>query len=332
MKVVDMHCDTILALFNKNKEGKAESLLKNSLQIDLTKMKQGDYLLQNFAMFVHLKKVDNPIIMAHQLIDLYYSEIEKNQDLIRPVLSYQDIEDNLKENKMSAMLTLEEGDVVGNDLALLRNYYRLGVRMIALTWNFPNVIGHPNIDSSKVPFSHQDLYTINTTDGLTSFGIQYIKEMERLGIIIDVSHLSDAGFYDVLKYTKKPFVASHSNARMITKVGRNMSDDMIKQLSLRGGVMGINYCGAFLTDDEENNYFAYVKDIVKHIKHIYKVGGIDCIGLGSDFDGIDDNLEMDNASKLFLLETALIDAGFTIEEVEKIFYKNVLRVYKQILK
>ena len=107
---------------------------------------------------------------------------------------------------------MEEGAVVNNDLAILRNYYRLGVRMITLTWNHPNGIGYPNLISTK---EFKDLYHLNTEDGLTDFGIAYVKEMERLGIIIDVSHLSDAGFYDVLKYTIKPFVASHSNARSV---------------------------------------------------------------------------------------------------------------------
>lgn len=323
MKIVDMHCDTILKIYDKG-----GNLLENDFNIDLKKMLKGDYLLQNFAMFVNLKDTIDPLTKAQQLIDLYYREIDKYKNLIKPVYNYRDIINNYNEGLMSAMLTLEEGAVVNNDLAILRNYYRLGVRMITLTWNHVNGIGYPNLVSTK---EYQDLYHINNEDGLTDFGIEYVKEMERLGIIIDVSHLGDAGFYDVLKYTTKPFVASHSNARSVCGVARNMSDDMIKQLARRNGVMGINFCGDFLKPSAIGGMRSCIADMVKHILYIKNLVGIDYIGLGSDFDGIDQNLEIQDASMMPLLEKALINAGLTTEEVKKVFYKNVLRVYKEVL-
>jgi len=328
MKVVDMHCDTILAIHDLKAKGENCSLLENNLNIDLKKMQKGNYLLQNFAMFVHLKQNDNPVLKAHQLIDCYYNELEKYQDMIKPVFSYQDIVDNEKNGLMSAMLTLEEGAVVYHDLAMLRNYYRLGVRMITLTWNFPNGIGHPNFTSTG---HFEDMYHINTKDGLTPFGIEYIKEMERLGIIIDVSHLSDAGFYDVYNNTTKPFVASHSNARSICKAARNMSDDMIKKLASRGGVMGINFCGDFLVEKSGGHARSCIDDMVKHILYIRDLVGIDYIGLGSDFDGIEQNLELENCSQMDKLKNALLKAGLTNEEIKKVFYQNVLRVYQNVL-
>lgn len=324
MKVVDMHCDTILRIYDEG-----GNLRDNDFNIDLNKMVKGDYLLQNFAMFVNLGDDFDPLTKAQRLIDLYYCEIEKNSDLIRPVYKYQDILDNQKAGLMSSLLTLEEGGVVNNDLAILRNYYRLGVRMITLTWNHPNGIAYPNLISTK---EHKDLYHLNTTDGLTDFGIQYVKEMERLGIIIDVSHLGDAGFYDVLKYTTKPFVASHSNARNVCGVARNMSDDMIKALASRGGVMGINFCGDFLKASSTGGMKSCVEDMVKHILYIRELVGIDYVGLGSDFDGIDQNLELKDASMMPMLEKALLEAGLSEEEIEKVFYQNVMRVYQEILK
>lgn len=324
MKIVDMHCDTILRIYDEG-----GSLLENDFNIDLKKMLKGDYLLQNFAMFVNLRDAADPLIKAQQLIDLYYREIDKYKDLISPVFSYDDIISNYDKGIMSAMLTLEEGAVVNNDLAVLRNYYRLGVRMITLTWNYPNGIGYPNLAGTK---EYQDLYRINDHDGLTDFGIEYIKEMERLGIIIDVSHLGDAGFYDVLKYTTKPFVASHSNARSVCGVVRNMSDDMIRQLAKRNGVMGINFCGDFLRPSSSGGARSCIEDMVKHILYIKDLVGIDYIGLGSDFDGISQNLEIKDASMMPLLEKALLEAGLTVEEVEKVFYKNVLRLYKEVLR
>ncbi|MCI9131370.1 dipeptidase [Thomasclavelia cocleata] len=323
MKVVDMHCDTILRLYDEGGD-----LLENEFNIDLRKMVKGDYLLQNFAMFVNLGEKDDPLTKAQRLIDLYYQEIEKNKDLIKPIFSYQDIEDNQRDGLMSAMLTLEEGAVINNDLAILRNYYRLGVRMITLTWNYPNGIGYPNLISTK---EYKDLYHINTQDGLTDFGIEYVREMERLGIIIDVSHLGDAGFYDVLKYTTKPFVASHSNARSVCRVARNMSDDMIKLLAKRNGVMGINFCGDFLKASNTGGVRSCIEDMVKHILYIRDLVGIDYVGLGSDFDGISQDLELKDASMMPMLKDALFEAGLKEEEIEKVFYKNVLRLYQTIL-
>lgn len=323
MKVVDMHCDTILRIYDEG-----GNLFENNFNIDLKKMVKGDYLLQNFAMFVNLGDNVDPLTKAQQLIDLYYNEIEKHQDIIKPVYCYQDILENQKNGLMSAMLTLEEGAVVNNDLALLRNYYRLGVRMITLTWNHPNGIGYPNLVSTK---EFKDLYHLNTKDGLTDFGIEYVKEMERLGIIIDVSHLSDAGFYDVLKYTTKPFVASHSNARSVCGVARNMSDDMIKLLAKRNGVMGINFCGDFLKASKTGGERSCIKDMVNHILYIKNLVGIDYVGLGSDFDGISQDLELKDASMMPMLKDALFEAGLKEEEIEKVFYKNVLRLYQTIL-
>ena len=156
--------------------------------------------------------------------------------------------------------------------------------------------------------------------------------MERLGIIVDVSHLSDAGFYDVLKYSKKPFVASHSNARAVTNVVRNLTDDMIRKLADKGGVVGINFCSNFVMPTPHTDLtFTYIEDLVKHIKHIKNVGGIDVIALGTDFDGIQSTLEIKDASQAQLLAEALLNNDFTYEEVEKIFYKNTMNLYKELL-
>ncbi|RHS92634.1 dipeptidase [Erysipelatoclostridium sp. AM42-17] len=329
MHVIDMHCDTILKLYENHLQNKNGSLLENDAHIDLKKMKQGDYLLQNFAMFVHLDDHPHPFITANKLINYYYQEIEKYPEYIKPVFCYQDIIDHQKEGVMSSLLTIEEGNVIENDLSLLQHFYRLGVRMITLTWNFANGIGYPNFTRAKC---YEDTLKINTQDGLTDFGIEYIQEMERLGMIIDVSHLSDAGFYDVYHHTTKPFVASHSNARALCHVARNMSDDMILKLASRGGVMGINFCGDFLHEQPGGNARSCIEDMVKHIMYIKDLAGIDCIGLGTDFDGIDSELEMDHCDKMQELAKALEKAGLSQEEIEKVFYKNVLRVYKEILK
>lgn len=335
MSIIDMHCDTVMGLYMAGKKGVARNMRVNDGMISLEKMKQGQYLAQCFAMFVPFEgrngAAHNPFEMCMEMIDRYYVELEQNQDLILPAYTYDDIIKNQEAGKMSAILTIEEGGVTKCNLSFLRDFYRLGVRMICLNWNFVNGIGYPNYGKFNEN-GRPDYYVPNTKDGLTDFGKEMIKEMNRLGIIIDCSHLSDKGFYDVCEITTKPFVCSHSNARSVCGHVRNLTDDMIRALAAKGGVTGINYCADFLDDPKEDgSNFGYVSKMVEHIKHIVKVGGIDCVGLGSDFDGIGDNIELTDASKMGILKEALEKEGFTAEEIDKIFYKNVLRVFKEVL-
>lgn len=336
MKIIDMHCDTIAEIWYSQKNvaaGKTavcKNLRENDLQLDLMKMKKGDYLLQNFAMFVNLERKENPFESVMHLVDVFYTEMEKNKDLIGVVKNYEDIEANMQAGKMSAMLTVEEGGVCKGEIPFLRDLYRLGVRMMTLTWNHENSLAYPN----NVPGDGETVfpYEPDMSRGLKEKGYAFIEEMERLGIIIDVSHLSDAGFYDVYEHTGKPFVASHSNARALCGHCRNLTDDMIRKLAERGGVTGLNYCCSFLMEPDENGHVqSRVDKMAEHAKYLEKVGGIDCIGLGSDFDGIGGDLEMKDASMLPLLVDALQKAGFHESEVDKILYKNVLRVYKEVL-
>ncbi len=330
MKAADMHCDTIAEIFYGLRDGKDFGLAKNNLHVDLEKLAKGDYLVQNFAMFVSIINYPDPLEHCLKLIDLFYNELGKNQDKIALALSYEDIINNRKAGKLSALLTIEEGGVTKCNLAHLRNFYRLGVRMLTLTWNYANGIGYPNF--KLVEGEKPDFRSPNTEQGLTEFGLEFINEMERLGMIIDVSHLSDAGFYQVLNNTTKPFVASHSNARGVCNHVRNLSDDMIRKLAERGGVMGMNYCPSFLMDvEEEKDAVGTISIIVDHIKYITAVGGYECIGLGSDYDGIPVHRDMPDASYLPLLAEVLEREGFKHHEIEAIFYKNVLRVYKDVL-
>ena len=320
MKVVDMHCDTISALWHGKQDGNIRSLRKNDLHIDLEKLQKGDYLLQNLAMFVFLGKEPDPLVNVLELIDVYEEQLEANRDIIAPVLCYDDIEKNAKAGKISVLLTLEEGAVFKGDPAVLRTLYRLGARMATLTWNFENELGFPGISPRNEPLVGKEY-------GLKPAGIEIVREMNRLGMIVDVSHLGDAGFWDVVKYCDAPFVASHSNARAICGHNRNLTDDMIKALADKGGVMGINFCGDFLNPDGSSR----VEDMIRHIKHIRDVGGIGCIGLGTDYDGIDGELELYDASQMQRLAEGLEQAGFRTPEIEAVFHGNVLRVYKDVL-
>lgn len=322
MKVVDMHCDTIGELWKAEKAGKPISLRSNSLHIDLEKMQKGDYLLQNFAMFVFLGREKDPLVNVLEMIDVYNRAMAENADLIAPVLKYEDIEKNRAAGKLSGMLTIEEGAVLKGNPYVVRSLYQLGVRMLTLTWNFENEIGYPNTIVKAKDYDPSRHY------GLKPEGIEIVREMNRVGMIVDVSHLGDDGFWDVVKYCDGPFVASHSNARAVCNHTRNMTDDMIRALADKGGVMGLNFCGDFLNPNGKSR----VEDMVRHAKHIINVGGSDILGLGTDYDGIDGDLELDHCDKMPLLAQEMERQGFSTQQIEKIFHGNVLRLYREVLK
>lgn len=349
MKVVDMHCDTITELWGKQENGIQTGLRKNDQMVDLERLTKGGYLLQNFAIFVEQQPGISSFDKAQQIRSVFQREMKQNTDRIAMVTTIKGIEENEQAGKLSALLTVEGGEACEGSLEKLHVLYEQGVRMMTLTWNYPNEIGYPNLPKHAVGFP----YVPDTQHGLTPFGIECVKEMERIGMIIDVSHLSDAGFYDVLRYTKKPFVASHSNARAVCPWVRNLTDDMIRKLADRGGVTGLNFCGDFLLDPfadcnsreqidkkvqnaEYKGYHALAgsqatfADIVRHARHMINVGGIECIGLGSDFDGIPDYPGCPRADRMDDLAEAFHDAGFTPVEIEHIFYRNVLRLYHEI--
>ncbi len=360
MKVIDMHCDTLSALLEKKEKGISGELRSNGLHVDLLRMRESRYIVQNFAMFVVLEGAGDPWERVQELYRFYREELEKNRDILAPVLKFSDIGENEARGKLSSLLTVEEGGVCKGETEKLRELYRMGVRMITLTWNFDNEIGHPNFDTGRRQQMRQVMkewkeaapgtpegeekrraaqlfvesyhHTPNLTGGLTEKGREMVEEMERLGMIPDVSHLSDAGFYDVLQVTKKPFVASHSNARAVCPSVRNMTDDMIRKLAGRGGVMGLNFCADFLEEKplgEKNP--GTIEAVVRHARHIADVGGMEVLGLGSDFDGIDTHRELPGAEAMERLWEALHRAGFSQDALDGIFWGNVLRVYRETL-
>lgn len=313
MPIIDFHCDTIMKLMDKKR---GLILKENNLNVDICKLQKAKSLAQFFALFIELDMVTDPLEYCLLMVDKFYEEIEKNSSEIALATNYKELIDNMNKGIISAFLTIEEGGVLKGKIEQLRNFYRLGVRLLTLTWNFPNEIGFPNKNEE------------DRNKGLTNFGKEIVSEMNTLGMIIDVSHLSDGGFYDVAKYSKKPFVASHSNARVISNHPRNLTDDMIKILSEKGGIMGINFEKHFLGHNE----LSRVEDMISHIKHIKNIGGIDCISIGSDFDGISNlGLEIKNIGEIEKLSIALNKNNFSEEEIEKIFYKNAIRVIKEVL-
>lgn len=330
MRIADMHCDTVSKIYKARGRGENLGLRANNFSVDLEGMRKAGYLLQFFACFIDMAEYDEPYEALMGMIDIFDGEIEKNTDLIGRVLCYDDIRRNTENNRMSALLTLEEGGALGGSIEKLHRIYERGVRLVTLTWNYENELGYPNYRGENEP----DCGRARTDSGLKARGVEFVKEMERLHMIVDVSHLGDAGFYDVAANTSKPFAASHSNARAVASNVRNLTDDMIRILADRGGITGINFCPTFLRDGytREEDCVSYISDMVRHAIHIRNIGGIEVIGLGSDLDGIGGRLEIDKCSRMALLGEALHDGGFSYDEVDLIMYKNVLRFIRDILK
>lgn len=313
----DLHCDTITTLYDKIKAGSRETLLCNSLHLDIQKMETSHYLLQNFAVFFDKSNWDNLYQEALLRIAFFQEELKKNEDRIRQVTSYNEILQNEREGVMSALLTLEGGEILDGNVNNLSVFHKKGVRMITLTWNYDNELGHCHFDTEG--------------KGLTKLGMEVVEQMEALHMIPDVSHGSDALFYDVCKIAKKPFVVSHSNARSVYDRSRNMKDDMIRALADRGGVIGMNFFAGFTSARSREDGMCYLEDILQHMKHVRNVGGIECLALGSDFDGIGTDVEWQDASGMELLLRGMERSGFTSSECDKITRNNVLRLYRDCL-
>lgn len=324
MKVADMHCDTVSMLLKKRREGERENLFENTLHIDLQKMKRGEYVLQNFAMFVYQNGIDDPYEECRAQYAVFAEEIKKNKAFLSHVRSYQDIEKSMKEGKIAALLTIEEGEVCEGRIEKLEEFYDLGVRMMTMVWNYDNSL---STSASKWKSPSPRKYG-GSRPGLTETGVEFVQRMEELHMIPDVSHMSDEGIEDMFQITKRPFVASHSNARTLCPHKRNLTDDFIKCMGERGCLIGINFFSRFLKKDAQISKAEWIAD---HIIHIANAGGIECVGLGSDFDGIDCRLEIEDCSMIQKLADVLEKRGMSAGQIEKIFYKNVLRLYKELL-
>lgn len=309
MKLIDLHSDTIHAISQANTN---KNLYSNNLKVDIEKLKKANSLAHFFSIFVDKGITPARKLQGNNLIAIYKNQIKTYSQYIKHVNSYDEI---FKDDKISSFLTLEEGGILEGDINNLYYFYNEGIRLITLTWNYPNEIGFPNFN-----YTYQN-------KGLTAFGFQLIEEMNRLGILIDVSHLSDRGFYDVSENTKVPFIASHSNCRHLLNHPRNLTDAMIKIIANSGGVIGVNFYDKFLN----NENITTIKSICSHIFHLINVGGIEVVSIGSDFDGMNSNLEIKNIGEIHKLVHSL-ERKLTFDEIEKILYKNSLRVITSVLK
>lgn len=313
MNYIDFHIDTLMKFYKEIKEGTAtnKNLWSNNYQVDIERLLKSKYLAQFFACFIFMGEPPINGVSYYDdalgVIDLFHNQINLHTDKVAFAGSYNDYITNKSENKLSAFVTIEEGGILDDKIERLEELYNKGVRAITLTWNFENCIGYPNCK-----YNYQN-------KGLKPFGIEVVEKMNELGIIVDVSHLSDGGFYDVYKYSKRPFMATHSNARALCDHSRNLTDDMIKKLAERGGITGLNFCSEFLKKDSK---YAYIEDMMKHIRYLMNVGGREIVGIGTDYDGISNEVEIKDAGQMSKLAETMEKYKFTSDEIEAVCYKN----------
>lgn len=326
MNIIDLHCDTISRL---QQAGEGSRLSKNEFHIDLEKLEQGGYVLQNFALFMDTNLSKDVYEDCMQQYRRFQKEMECNAERIGLITSYEQYLQNKRQGKISALLSIEEGAACKESVELLRDFYDKGVRMMTLTWNYKNRLASPN-DFVRDKEDCTDM-TANTVEGLTKTGFLFMEEMARLNMILDVAHLGDKGIYDVLVHSKGKVVASHSNARSICGHVRNLKDDMIAAIGERGGIIGVNFYPYFLENKPKEQCKCTIEGLIRHMKHLQKVGGMDCVSLGTDFDGMEGELEIQDASKMSLLVEGMRGHGFTETQVEKICYKNAERFLRESL-
>jgi membrane dipeptidase len=363
--IVDTHADTPGRFVDENFDLSQDA---GTGYLDFNKIKAGNLGAEFFSIWVNPWTFKGQEIKrALDMIDSVYEQARLHPDMMMMACSTQDILAAHRQHKLAALLGVEGGHVIQGDMRVLRDYYRLGVRYMTLTWSNTNELGDSSGDLDDKKVEHHD--------GITTFGRQVVREMNRLGMMVDISHVADRTFFQALVASRAPVIASHSSSRALTNVPRNMTDDMLIALARNGGVAQVNfYCG-FISQkyvDRANELKAqndpdYAKvqslftepqtpevkkqldeakaalatklprpplsDLIDHIDHMVKVAGVDHVGLGSDFDGIDCSpLGLDSAADLPKITQALYERGYKAADLDKILGGNLIRVFGEVEK
>lgn len=315
---VDTHTDTPLAFL----KGYSIGTPSPRMQVSIRKMQQGHLDSQFLAAWLAQEQNDEAslkgaVAKADKLIDLIYADVAKYPEDCGIATGTDDLKRLKAEGKKAFFIGIENGYAIGNDLGNIERFYKRGVRYITLCHSQGNLICH----SSR---KNED-----GGSGLTDFGRDVVKEMNRVGMIIDLSHADDETFYQVLELSSDPVVCTHSSSRALCNHNRDVSDEMIKAIADKGGVIQVCLVDNFTNDDESK---ASIIDVVNHIEHIIEVGGIDCVGIGSDFDGGGGVLGCNGDNDLINITVALLERGYSGEDIRKIWGGNFFRVMDAVCK
>src|SRR5712692_7995114 len=364
--VVDTHADTPQRFLDENFD--IGSTDPNDLgHISLDKARRGNLSAEFFSIWVEPETNRGHFVQhTFDLIDSVYEQAARHPERMMMAFSVADIERAHQQHKLAALMGIEGGHSMENDIRLLRDYYRLGVRYMTLSWSNTNEWADSSGDINDPKVQHHN--------GLTDFGKQIVLEMNRLGMMVDISHVADKTFWDAIATTKAPIIASHSSSRALTNHPRNMTDDMLSAMTKNGGVVMVNFYSGFVdenyrkaaeaqnkdadaavadniakhraagqpvnyldTDRIEREWTAKIprppfKSLIDHIDHIAKIAGVDHVGLGSDFDGVAGAMPegIDSAADLPKITQALLDRGYSADDIRKILGGNLLRAFSEV--
>ncbi len=312
--VFDGHCDTLLEMVDgKRRLGERSE----TGQLDLPRLAEGGVTAQVFAVFIEDKYLPaGAVKQAVRVVDALYQELTDNSDVMSLATSADDVVAAKATGKVAGILAIEGAEALEGDLGVLRAFYRLGLRLVTVTWSRRNQAADGVGERC-------------TGGGLTTFGKSLAQECNRLGILLDISHLAPAGVRDVLGLSQQPVVASHSNAYALCPHPRNLTDEQMRQVAASGGVVCVTFVPAFLVPEGKG---VALKHVLDHLDHIANVAGIDHVGIGSDFDGIFAPLPvgLEDASQVPNITAGLLERGYADTDVRKVLGENLLRVFRQV--
>lgn len=312
--IFDGHCDTLLEILSgkcKFNERSTEG------HIDLPRLREGGVTAQVFAIYLEDQYLPaGAVKQTLRLLDVLYLELTAHPDAFTLATQAADIEAAKRAGKVAAVVGLEGAEALEGDLGTLRMFYRLGVRLLTVTWSRRNQAA-------------DGVGEARTGGGLTNFGLQMVEECNKLGILMDISHLAPAGVRDVLEASSQPVIASHSNAYALCAHARNLSDEQLLAVAQKGGVVCVVFVPSFITTDRKE---ASLEKLLDHIDHIVRVAGIEHVGLGSDFDGFSPPppVGLEDVTCLPGITAGLVQRGYSEADVRKVLGENLMRVFRQV--
>jgi len=310
--IIDGHCDTLDDVLTGKR-----TLAERSTQghVDLPRLAAGGVTAQIFACFVPIHEYHRGATRyALHMVDALHQALEAHPEQLLLAASAADIRRAQAEGKVAAILGLEGAEPLRDSLPLLRSFYRLGMRVLGLTWNFRNEVADGVMQGREAR-------------GLSPFGVQVVEECNRLGVLIDVSHLAPAGLEDVLRVSQQPIIASHSNARALCDHPRNLTDVQIEAIAARGGLVGVTFVDSFLHQPASE---ASIEHVLDHVDHLLRVAGPQHVMVGSDFDGADMPQGLEDATRYPALTAGMLARGHSERVIRGVLGLNFLRVFERV--
>jgi membrane dipeptidase len=312
--IFDGHCDTLLEILSGKRKFDERS---TEGHIDLPRLREGGVTAQVFAIYLEDQYLPaGAVKQTLRLLDVLYRELAAHSDVLTLATKAADIEAAKRAGKVAAVVGLEGAEALEGDLGTLRMFYRLGVRLLTVAWSRRNQAA-------------DGVGEARTGGGLTNFGLQMVQECNKLGILLDISHLAPAGVTDVLEASSQPVIASHSNAYALCAHPRNLNDEQLQAVARKGGAVCVVFVPSFITTDRKE---ASLEKLLDHIDHIARVAGIDHVGLGSDFDGFNppSPVGLEDVTRLPGITAGLVQRGYSEGNVRKILGENLMRVFRQV--